>query len=216
MPATKEEVRSQNTEVRSEATFADIQRAADRIKPLAKRTPVMTSRSFDDRSGVAAFFKCENLQTGGAFKIRGASNFVFSIPADELPNVCHSCGKVLFPRYDLEAVQRSVSRDHIAEREAIEDVLQGRVTVAYDASESRQPCQQRDRAAALGQRVELLLGQPDLLDEVGQASGGRGEEVAQSARQLLIAAGYVEGPAGHPHAIEAVAVVLLQPPPAAV
>jgi len=47
---------------------------------------VMTSRSFDEASGVAAYFKCENLQTGGAFKIRGASNFVFSIPKDKLPN----------------------------------------------------------------------------------------------------------------------------------
>jgi threonine dehydratase len=94
MPATKEEVRSQKSEDRSKeqgdrsqsVTFADIAKAADRIKPIAKRTPVMTSRSFDDASGVAAFFKCENLQTGGAFKIRGASNFVFSIPKDKLPN----------------------------------------------------------------------------------------------------------------------------------
>jgi len=66
-------------------TFADIQRAAERITPIAKRTPVMTSRSFDDAAGVAAFFKCENLQAGGAFKIRGASNFVFSIPEDRRP-----------------------------------------------------------------------------------------------------------------------------------
>jgi threonine dehydratase len=90
MPATKEEeARSQGSEdssPKTEVTFADIQRAADRIKPIAKRTPVMTSRSFDAASGVASFFKCENLQTGGAFKIRGASNFVFSIPQDKLPN----------------------------------------------------------------------------------------------------------------------------------
>lgn len=58
---------------------ADIRAAAERIN--VKRTPVMTSRSFDRESGVAAFFKCENLQTGGSFKIRGASNFVQSIPA---------------------------------------------------------------------------------------------------------------------------------------
>jgi len=65
-------------------TFGDIQRAAERIKPIAKRTPVLTSKSFDERAGVAAFFKCENLQTGGAFKIRGASNFIFSIPQEKL------------------------------------------------------------------------------------------------------------------------------------
>lgn len=54
----------------------------------------MTSRSFDQRAGLRAFFKCENLQRGGAFKIRGAANFVFSIPPDDLPRgvVTYSSG----------------------------------------------------------------------------------------------------------------------------
>jgi threonine dehydratase len=65
-------------------TFEQIGRAADRIRAIAKRTPVMTSRGFDAKAGVTAFFKCENFQTGGAFKIRGASNFIFSIPKDQL------------------------------------------------------------------------------------------------------------------------------------
>jgi threonine dehydratase len=68
----------------TEITFDHILAAAERIRPTAKRTPVMTSHSFDTAAGVTAFFKCENLQTGGAFKIRGASNFIFSIPKDEL------------------------------------------------------------------------------------------------------------------------------------
>jgi threonine dehydratase len=68
----------------TEITFDHIRAAAERIRPTAKRTPVMTSHSFDTAAGVTAFFKCENLQTGGAFKIRGASNFIFSIPKDEL------------------------------------------------------------------------------------------------------------------------------------
>ncbi len=45
----------------------------------------MTSRSIDSRAGCAAFFKCENFQRGGAFKIRGASNLVFSISPADLP-----------------------------------------------------------------------------------------------------------------------------------
>jgi threonine dehydratase len=45
----------------------------------------MTSRSVDARAGLAAFFKCENFQRGGAFKIRGASNLVLSIPPADLP-----------------------------------------------------------------------------------------------------------------------------------
>jgi threonine dehydratase len=66
-----------------EVTLDDIRQAAARIAPIAKRTPVMTSASFDRASGVNAFFKCENLQTGGAFKIRGAANFIFSLSPEE-------------------------------------------------------------------------------------------------------------------------------------
>ena len=78
----------------TEVTFDDIRQAAERIRPIAKRTPVMTSASFDTESGVTAFFKCENFQKGGAFKIRGASNFVLSIPKDRLAKgvVAHSSG----------------------------------------------------------------------------------------------------------------------------
>src|SRR5579884_2724305 len=60
--------------------FDDVARAAERIRAIAHRTPVMTSRMFDERAGCRAVFKCENLQRSGAFKIRGAANFIFSIP----------------------------------------------------------------------------------------------------------------------------------------
>jgi threonine dehydratase len=75
-------------------TFDHIRAASERIRPTAKRTPIMTSRSLDTESGAQVFLKCENLQTGGAFKIRGASNFVFSIPKDQLSKgvVAHSSG----------------------------------------------------------------------------------------------------------------------------
>ena len=59
---------------------ADVRRAAERIRGIAHRTPVMTSASFDRQSGVATHFKCENFQRGGAFKIRGAGNLILSIP----------------------------------------------------------------------------------------------------------------------------------------
>jgi len=66
-------------------TLSDIEQAAVRIRSIAHRTPVLTSRSFNERTGVQAFFKCENFQRGGAFKIRGAANFIYSIPAEDLP-----------------------------------------------------------------------------------------------------------------------------------
>jgi threonine dehydratase len=77
-----------------DVAFSDIQSAAARIRPIAKRTPVMTSRGFDAEAKITAFFKCENFQTGGAFKIRGASNFIFSIPKQDLPRgvVAYSSG----------------------------------------------------------------------------------------------------------------------------
>ncbi|HXM41784.1 MAG TPA: threonine/serine dehydratase [Bryobacteraceae bacterium] len=62
-----------------------VRAAAARIRPLAKRTPVITSSHFDDAASARIFFKCENLQTGGAFKIRGASNLILSIPPADLP-----------------------------------------------------------------------------------------------------------------------------------
>jgi len=45
-----------------------VREAAERIKPLARRTPVMTSRSVDERAGLQVFLKCENLQRSGAFQ----------------------------------------------------------------------------------------------------------------------------------------------------
>jgi threonine dehydratase len=62
----------------------DIRAAAHRIRPLARRTPVLNSPDFDAAAGMRVYFKCENLQTGGAFKIRGASNLILSLPEDAL------------------------------------------------------------------------------------------------------------------------------------
>jgi threonine dehydratase len=55
-------------------TFDDVRRAGLRLAGVAHRTPVMRSRSADERTGASVFFKCENLQRMGAFKFRGAYN----------------------------------------------------------------------------------------------------------------------------------------------
>jgi threonine dehydratase len=72
----------------------DVRAAAERIRPLARRTPVMTSAGFDAEAGVRVWFKCENLQRGGAFKIRGASNMVLSLGKEALARgvVAYSSG----------------------------------------------------------------------------------------------------------------------------
>ena len=50
------------------------QQARKRLDGVAHRTPVLTSRQFDEAAGATVFFKAENLQRGGAFKFRGAYN----------------------------------------------------------------------------------------------------------------------------------------------
>jgi len=61
----------------------DIRAAAARLKGRIHRTPVVTSRSFDERCGQQVFFKCENLQRAGAFKIRGALNKLLTLTDEE-------------------------------------------------------------------------------------------------------------------------------------
>lgn len=64
-------------------TAADVRAAADRLRGVAHRTPVMTSRTLNERLGASVFFKCENLQRGGAFKFRGAYNAVSQLTDEE-------------------------------------------------------------------------------------------------------------------------------------
>src|SRR5215471_2526798 len=64
-------------------TYADVERAAAQIAGVAHRTPVATSRTVNARTGAEVFFKCENLQQGGAFKFRGAYNALSRLDAEE-------------------------------------------------------------------------------------------------------------------------------------
>ncbi|MEE9149873.1 MAG: pyridoxal-phosphate dependent enzyme [Candidatus Tectomicrobia bacterium] len=67
----------------SPPTFEDIRHAAERIKPHAHRTPVLTCASLDGMVKAQLFFKCENFQKIGAFKFRGACNAAFSLSESE-------------------------------------------------------------------------------------------------------------------------------------
>ena len=64
---------------RDPPTLGDIESAAQRIAPYAVRTPVLQSPVFNEQLDAEIWFKCENLQRGGAFKFRGACNAVFSL-----------------------------------------------------------------------------------------------------------------------------------------
>ena len=65
-------------------TFADIEAAHARIRGIAHRTPVLTSRQANATSGAELHFKAENLQRGGAFKFRGAYNAVSQLSPAQL------------------------------------------------------------------------------------------------------------------------------------
>jgi len=64
-------------------TFDLITEARHRITSRIHRTPVMTSRQFNEATGKEVFFKCENFQRAGAFKIRGATNKILSLTPEE-------------------------------------------------------------------------------------------------------------------------------------
>jgi threonine dehydratase len=64
-------------------SYADVAAAARRLAGHARRTPVMTSRQVDERTGCQAFFKCENLQRIGAFKFRGAFNAIARLTPEQ-------------------------------------------------------------------------------------------------------------------------------------
>ena len=66
-----------------EVTYDDVARAHERIKPVAKRTPVLTSSTIDALTGARVHFKCENFQRMGAFKFRGAYNALSQLSAEQ-------------------------------------------------------------------------------------------------------------------------------------
>jgi threonine dehydratase len=75
-------------------TIEAIREAHSRIAPHIHRTPVFRSSSLDERAGARLFFKCENLQKTGSFKLRGAANVVFSLEEEAARRgvVTHSSG----------------------------------------------------------------------------------------------------------------------------
>ncbi|NDW47097.1 beta-hydroxyaspartate dehydratase BhcB [Ruegeria sp. PrR005] len=66
----------------ADLTIADVRAAHDRVRPHIRRTPVLHSDYLNEMTGAQLFFKCENLQEAGAFKVRGACNAVFGLNED--------------------------------------------------------------------------------------------------------------------------------------
>lgn len=75
-------------------SFDDVLEAHERIKPHIHKTPVLTSEFMNKLTGAELFFKCENFQKAGAFKVRGASNAVFGLKDEQVKKgvATHSSG----------------------------------------------------------------------------------------------------------------------------
>ncbi len=75
-------------------SFDDVIAAHERIKPYIHRTPILTSSYLNGLTGADLYFKCENFQKAGAFKVRGASNAVFGLSEEEAAKgvATHSSG----------------------------------------------------------------------------------------------------------------------------
>jgi threonine dehydratase len=113
--------------------FADVRAAAQHLNGVAHRTPVVRSRTLDLRCGARLFVKCENLQRMGAFKFRGAYNFLESLsPSERMRGVVafssgnHAQGVALAARLlgvpativmptDAPAVKLAATREYGAE-----------------------------------------------------------------------------------------------------
>jgi threonine dehydratase len=75
-------------------TFEHVLQARERIAPYIHNTPILTSSYLNERIGAELFFKCENFQKAGAFKVRGACNSVFGLTDDDATHgvATHSSG----------------------------------------------------------------------------------------------------------------------------
>jgi threonine dehydratase len=177
-------------------SWEDIQQASKRLEGVAHRTPVLTSRQFDEAAGATVFFKAENLQRAGAFKFRGAYNKIKaemerrSVPAVvAFSSGNHAQGVALAAR--LLGIRATVVMPTDAPQAKIDATRgYGAEVVLYDrATQSRDDLAEeicRERGAVLvppfdddlimaGQAtgaVELLEDVPDLDAIVVPVSGG--------------------------------------------
>src|SRR5262245_46786873 len=114
--------------------LAAVRAAHERIRPFVHRTPVLTCSAIDARAGARVYFKCENFQKVGAFKIRGATNAVQSLSDESAAHgvVTHSSG------------------NHAA---ALALAARRRDIPAYSVMPSNAPPVKRDAVAGYGGRI---------------------------------------------------------------
>jgi threonine dehydratase len=175
----------------------DIAEAARRLEPWVHRTPVLTSRTLDQRCGGQVFLKCENLQRVGAFKFRGAMNALLQLGADQKTSgvVTHSSGNhaqalalagqllgvpvtIVMPR-TAPAVKRAATEGYGARIVLCEPTLESRESTVADQIEQNgftliHPFNDWNVIAGQGTAALELLEQAGPLDVVIAPVGGGG------------------------------------------
>ena len=169
----------------------DIVQAAQRLEPWAHRTPVLTSRTLDERSATGVFLKCENFQRVGAFKFRGAMNALLLLGGDQerlAGVVTHSSGNhaqalalagqllgmpvmMVMPR-TAPAIKRAATEGYGARVVPCEPTLASReATVAEQVSATRPDLVHPydDWSVIAGQGTAAL----ELLEQAGPLEPGR-------------------------------------------
>jgi threonine ammonia-lyase medium form len=184
------------TKTKLAITFDDVQAAAARLRGIAHRTPVLTSRTVDELSGYEVYFKCENLQRAGAFKFRGAYNALAQLSQAERKRgvVAFSSGNhaqgvayaakllgmpatIVMPT-DAPAAKLAATRGYGAEVQFYDRLSEDRVQMARELAEARGaallPSFDHPQVMA-GQgtaALELLADVPDLDVLVAPIGGG--------------------------------------------
>ena len=178
-------------------TFDDIDAASHRIDGVAHRTPVITSRTVDARTGATVFFKCETLQRGGAFKFRGAYNALLRLDAAQRRRgvVAFSSGnhaqavalagklldipRVIVMPSDSPAVKRIATAEYGAEVLLYDREREDREAIGRRLSEERglaviPPYNHADVIAGAGTVARELIREVGQLDMLVTPCGGGG------------------------------------------
>lgn len=177
-------------------SFEDVISAAERLRGIANRTPVLTSRTLNEQTGYEVYFKCENFQRVGAFKFRGAYNALSRLSEAEKRRgvVTHSSGNhaqgialaakllgiavtIVMPT-DAPAAKLAATRDYGAEIVLYDRQVRDRSEISAELSRKRNltfihPYDHPHVMAGQGTAaLELLEDVPDLDVLVAPVGGG--------------------------------------------
>ncbi len=178
-------------------TFADVEAAAERIRGIAHRTPVLTSRTADARTGATLFFKAEPLQRAGAFKFRGACNAIAALSPEQRQRgvLAFSSGNhaqaiayagalqgvptVIVMPHDAPAIKVAATRGYGAEIVTYDRYKEDREAVSRGIAEARglsmiPPYDHPDVIAGQGTAVNELIEEVGPLDVLLVCLGGGG------------------------------------------